>query len=415
MRGKEIFVKAVHIKIGITPACAGKRWFVLFRCAIVWDHPRVCGEKHASACTARAALRSPPRVRGKAAAARAGLVAVGITPACAGKRRLSSACTWQGGSPPRVRGKANSPFSRAITTWITPACAGKSPNWFYSRLSGRDHPRVCGEKWLWRSCFSAPCGSPPRVRGKDLGAGVDCCRSGITPACAGKRMIIVPVGETHRDHPRVCGEKLPRRQFSGRYEGSPPRVRGKEHKQEALMLSEGITPACAGKRRHPRRYLPTGRDHPRVCGEKNVEKLKTMWKVGSPPRVRGKEKFYLCNGPKHGITPACAGKSVPVRSRVAPAWDHPRVCGEKASIRSESRASQGSPPRVRGKETGSSLCRPRFGITPACAGKSIFVRLIPCISQDHPRVCGEKHLVLRCLPLTRGSPPRQRGKAELFQ
>ena len=105
MRGKGRCRPPVPPVLGITPACAGKRWFVLFRCAIVWDHPRVCGEKHASACTARAALRSPPRVRGKAAAARAGLVAVGITPACAGKSLTIQKMTTRSRDHPRVCGE----------------------------------------------------------------------------------------------------------------------------------------------------------------------------------------------------------------------------------------------------------------------------------------------------------------------
>ena len=248
MRGKVHTSHQRTRQAGITPAYAGKSTVGRNRPARYLDHPRVCGEK----------------------------------------RALSRSCAACGGSPPRVRGKANSPFSRAITTWITPACAGKSPNWFYSRLSGRDHPRVCGEKWLWRSCFSAPCGSPPRVRGKDLGAGVDCCRSGITPACAGKRMIIVPVGETHRDHPRVCGEKLPRRQFSGRYEGSPPRVRGKVHPIHCPHGISRITPACAGKSVVLLDRTQPERDHPRVCGEKLALFFGLWCRWGSPPRVRGK-------------------------------------------------------------------------------------------------------------------------------
>ena len=66
----------------------------------------------------------------------------------------------------------------------------------------------------------------------------------------------------------MCGEKFPHgRRHKGR-KGSPPHVRGKVNLRTALKLVGGITPACAGK------SMPTVmsdfryRDHPRMCGEK---------------------------------------------------------------------------------------------------------------------------------------------------
>ena len=51
-------------------------------------------------------------------------------------------------------------------------------------------------------------GSPPRVRGKLIGAS-DCPYfRRITPACAGKTTIITTAGKDLKDHPRVCGENL---------------------------------------------------------------------------------------------------------------------------------------------------------------------------------------------------------------
>ena len=50
------------------------------------------------------------------------------------------------------------------------------------------------------------------------------------------------------------------------------------------------------------------------------------------------------------------------------------------------------------------------GITPAYAGKSSFVPALDGISQDHPRVCGEKGTAMPTEAVTMGSPPRMRGK-----
>ena len=71
----------------------------------------------------------------------------------------------------------------------------------------------------------------------------------------------------------------------------------------------GITPAYAGKRPPFGMRSQTRGDHPRVCGEKDGSAVITYDKVGSPPRMRGKEEIH-CN---YAFEPG----------------DHPRVCGEK--------------------------------------------------------------------------------------
>ena len=52
------------------------------------------------------------------------------------------------------------------------------------------------------------------------------------------------------------------------------------------------------------------------------------------------------------------------------------------------------------------------GITPAYAGKSIRDVTQWLIEQDHPRVCGEKHVAIAGLLPSLGSPPRMRGKVQ---
>ena len=45
MRGKVRFLGEYAGHVGITPACAGKSEEDSLGEALVWDHPRVCGEK----------------------------------------------------------------------------------------------------------------------------------------------------------------------------------------------------------------------------------------------------------------------------------------------------------------------------------------------------------------------------------
>ena len=70
------------------------------------------------------------------------------------------------GSPPRVRGKVLMNSSNVIAIRITPACAGKRMVKSNGKYNNRDHPRVCGEKAYSLVILFVDVGSPPHVRGK---------------------------------------------------------------------------------------------------------------------------------------------------------------------------------------------------------------------------------------------------------
>ena len=177
--------------------------------------------------------------------------------------------------------------------------------------------------------LTAETGSPPRVRGKVPPITKRLLLFRITPACAGKSCSGPGCGEPARDHPRVCGEKDAAAYLSKAKRGSPPRVRGKVDERCHKNIEVGITPACAGKRPLAAAVLPGCQDHPRVCGEKPSMRGNHDYIFGSPPRVRGKAGNAAFEGGNLGITPACAGKSETSASRNGPFRDHPRVCGEK--------------------------------------------------------------------------------------
>ena len=111
---------------------------------------------------------------------------------------------------------------------ITPAHAGKSIVLPRLLIFGEDHPRPCGEKKLDQSELVYKAGSPPPMRGK--GAGSANCRgaAGITPAHAGKRTVVAALVCVAQDHPRPCGEKYCRRLAVNMISGSPPPMRGKD-------------------------------------------------------------------------------------------------------------------------------------------------------------------------------------------
>ena len=65
------------------------------------------------------------------------------------------------------------------------------------------------------------------------------------------------------------------------------------------------------------------------------------------------------------------------------------MCGENSMIVNFEEGSWGSPPRVRGKQVAPKKPAKYYRITPACAGKTVLLRLKRLRAKDHPRVCGE--------------------------
>ena len=146
-----------------------------------------------------------------------------------------------------MRGKEPSTVLVLNRLRITPACAGKSATLPANLDIYKDHPRLCGEK-VTNGCQSPLLtGSPPPVRGKVLLSAPASAFFGITPACAGKSLCNLPSARSSRDHPRLCGEKAECTECNIRTPGSPPPVRGKAIFLAFLQIRDRITPACAGK------------------------------------------------------------------------------------------------------------------------------------------------------------------------
>ena len=154
--------------------------------------------------------------------------------------------------------------------------------------------------------------------------------------------------------------------------------------------NKGITPADAGK------TVP-------VFGHCENHR-------GSPPRMRGKPLDSSFTASRDGITPADAGKTLCIRRFGGYAWDHPRGCGENPTFVPAVVEVIGSPPRMRGKPCQLRFRETRAGITPADAGKTIRVHPEPFAVKDHPRGCGENFGIFLSLLMLLGSPPRMRGK-----
>ena len=86
-------------------------------------------------------------------------------------------------------------------------------------------------------------------------------------------------------------------------------MRGKEAKDRAKTFWGGITPAYAGKSITMAMLVTSGKDHPRLCGEKSMVEAILCFLSGSPPPMRGKDQPAPRQPCLFRITPAYAGKS----------------------------------------------------------------------------------------------------------
>ena len=159
-----------------------------------------------------------------------------------------------------MRGKRKSTIAMRPPVRITPAHAGKTQTRACALSRVQDHPRACGEnchiaqsqaytqgspprmrgkleqerpgtRTIWEDNFRGfnyRLGSPPRMRGKLLFVSRYSDIPRITPAHAGKTLSVNLEKERKKDHPRACGENRQHNNGICEYEGSPPRMRGKQ-------------------------------------------------------------------------------------------------------------------------------------------------------------------------------------------
>ena len=88
--------------------------------------------------------------------------------------------------------------------------------------------------------------------------------------------------------------------------------------------------------------------------------------------MRGKGSNYMQESDVSGITPAYAGKRSPISMKYLSYKDHPRLCGEKHLIFMTSLVELGSPPPMRGKVLCCGHAVHARGITPPMRGKVQF-------------------------------------------
>ena len=237
---------------------------------------------------------SPPRARGRQASFRVTPGTSGLTPACAGTSMIRTRRGRGVRAHPRVRGDVfDWLWHSVIEPGLTPACAGTSWVAHWRKWGSRAHPRVRGDVPVLMIPPTAVQGSPPRARGRHLGAKNASGGSGLTPACAGTSPGDARLRLADGAHPRVRGDVRCEPVQVGGVEGSPPRARGRLPAVSSAASARGLTPACAGTSCAPSCRHPEPRAHPRVRGDVWPYVASQLELLGSPPRARGRHRLAV--------------------------------------------------------------------------------------------------------------------------
>ena len=236
-----------------------------------------------------------------------------------------------------------------IPVGIISACAEQTTASNNTRITHRDHLRVCGADQTTNRAWGAGTGSSPRVRSRLLAGAFDVAPAGIISACAEQTARRSTSASRSPDHLRVCGADELRPVAAVGHAGSSPRVRSRPAVGRGDRGVEGIISACAEQTSRLPRLRTRRPDHLRVCGADG--KPYDRWEPGggSSPRVRSRHRLVGRACPPPGIISACAEQTAGGWYAYKAVRDHLRVCGADLTVCVTGAGVSGSSPRVRSR------------------------------------------------------------------
>ena len=211
----------------------------------------------------------------------------------------------------------------------------------------------------------------------------------FTPAHAGTASCPPQAAAGGTVHPRARGDGGTRASPSATTAGSPPRTRGRLDRVRRRGSGRRFTPAHAGTAPSPAKASPGWAVHPRARGDGAQSGGGGGASDGSPPRTRGRRAGRRDRAIRARFTPAHAGTATAWAGAAATRTVHPRARGDGAFNRDHPSEAPGSPPRTRGRQPSKHRHKgaPRF--TPAHAGTAPCVRLGGAGRTVHPRARGD--------------------------
>ncbi|BCX89981.1 hypothetical protein MIN45_P2355 [Methylomarinovum tepidoasis] len=313
------------------------------------------------------------------------------------------------GSSPHARGTLhrNLPVIRRVR--FIPACAGNAKGRLVSNTRLSVHPRMRGERRGRIDGGAAAFGSSPHARGTPGKNPTSENGDRFIPACAGNAVTTVRCRPSSPVHPRMRGERARHPHDAGCGPGSSPHARGTRFSIPAGFSSRRFIPACAGNAaiRPHRRAAPTV--HPRMRGERHVTIPTCCGKAGSSPHARGTLLVCWGNFDDGRFIPACAGNAPLGWSSASLPAVHPRMRGERIGGSDTRNDKGGSSPHARGTPKLLLLAEPDRRFIPACAGNALPSLADMSGCAVHPRMRGERCNASARAGWSHGSSPHARG------
>ena len=195
--------------------------------------------------------------------------------------------------------------------------------------------------------------------------------------------------------------------------GLSPHARGNHSPVEAVEVSQGSIPACAGKPSTICTLVHPCKVYPRMRGETPGQTFPLPSSSGLSPHARGNQVLSLGATVYIGSIPKCAGKPINRRFQFSEAKVYPRMRGETLLVLEDLADVTGLSPHARGNPFDVPVVHLGEGSIPACAGKPGLAESLHGGFGVYPRMRGEtsgtgtiEWVTWGLSPHARGNPPR---------
>ena len=296
--------------MGITSACAEKRYGAGPACPVARNYLRMRGEEGLPAGCPHSGQELPPHARRRVSGVQSTGHIVGITSACAEKRR-------------------------------TDCCHRRIPG-NYLRMRGEESVCVVPK---WR-CMELP----PHARRRVLEIGAYSRLEGITSACAEKRVLPDHQSWRFRNYLRMRGEEPPMTQRPDTIKELPPHARRRGSRVVVVGFERGITSACAEKSATVDSACSRAWNYLRMRGEETVSVPYSSSGLELPPHARRRALAHPGGFMGHGITSACAEKSKRWHHFALVLGNYLRMRGEELLMTTSGLPDKELPPHARRRD-----------------------------------------------------------------
>ena len=251
-----------------------------------------------------------------------------------------------------------------------------------------------GERCLTLIASAMDSGSSPHARGTPSTSAASRSSFRFIPAYAGNARRPADAIADHPVHPRMRGERLSVAVRLNSSSGSSPHARGTLDGMGQAGFLIRFIPACAGNA---------------ISGSSSAFSC-----FGSSPHARGTHGHAARGDGRDRFIPACAGNAQPRTARATVLAVHPRMRGERNSLKVANGFSSGSSPHARGTRNPRHSRRLDYRFIPACAGNAWWRMTTAVWPSVHPRMRGERLPDPGRHGPGRGSSPHARGTLAKF-